>query len=69
LSYFNPTKGMILVVIFLVLAELFIEYTGMVNPKFHPFLSLINRLTGWPRMVDGEDPVDTKQAEERSDNR
>ena len=69
LSYFNPTKGMVLVVIFLVLAELFIEYTGMVNPKFHPFLSLINRLTGWPRMVDGEDPVDTKQAEERSDNR
>ncbi|MDO4193241.1 MAG: MraY family glycosyltransferase [Erysipelotrichaceae bacterium] len=66
LTYFNPQKGFLLIVIFLILANLFIEYTGMINPRWHPILSVLNKLTGWPKMVNGEDPVDTKQAEELS---
>ena len=36
----------------------------MINPHFHPLLSVANRLTGHPRMLDGEDPVDTRYLEE-----
>ncbi len=66
LTYFNPRKGYILIAVFLVFADLFIEYTGMINPHFHPVLSVVNKLTGWPHMVGGEDPVDTRQMEEKS---
>jgi UDP-GlcNAc:undecaprenyl-phosphate GlcNAc-1-phosphate transferase len=45
-------------------ANVFIEYTGMINPRWHPILSLVNKITGWPKMEDGEDPVDTLQKEE-----
>ena len=65
LTYFNPNKGLILIVVLFLFADLFIEYTGMVNPRFHPILSLINRLTGWPKMLNGEDPVDTRQMEQK----
>ena len=64
LSYFRPKLGMVIVVGLLLGAEIFIEYTGMINPHFHPLLSVANRLTGHPRMLDGEDPVDTKYLEE-----
>ena len=36
----------------------------MINPKWHPILSIVNKLTGHPKMDDGEDPVDTKEIEE-----
>jgi hypothetical protein len=36
----------------------------MINPHFHPVLSMINRITGWPHMEDGEDPVDSRLIEE-----
>ncbi|MBQ1318499.1 MAG: undecaprenyl/decaprenyl-phosphate alpha-N-acetylglucosaminyl 1-phosphate transferase [Solobacterium sp.] len=64
LSYFRPKLGMVIVVALLLGAEIFIEYTGMINPHFHPLLSVANRLTGHPRMLDGEDPVDTRYLEE-----
>ncbi len=60
LSYFYPSLGIGLVAVLIIFFELFIEYTGMVNPKFHPILSMVNRLTGWPKILDGQDPVDSK---------
>ena len=60
LTYFNPKAGIAVIILLFIAAELFIEYTGMINAHFHPVLSLVNRLTGWPHMEDGEDPVDTR---------
>ena len=33
------------VVIMSILFELFIEYTGMISPKYRPILSLVDRMT------------------------
>lgn len=66
LSYFYPRYGLIMVAVMFVLFELFIEYTGMVNPRFHPILSLLNRMTGWPTLKNGQDPVDSALSEEQS---
>lgn len=64
LTYFDPLVGIKVILVLLLLADLFIEYTGMINPKWHPILSIVNKLTGHPKMDDGEDPVDTKEIEE-----
>ena len=64
LTYFDPLAGIKVILVLLLLADLFIEYTGMINPKWHPILSIVNKLTGYPKMDDGEDPVDTKEIEE-----
>lgn len=64
LTYFNPLLGLVVILIMILAANVFIEYTGMINPRWHPILSLVNRITGWPKMEDGEDPVDTLQKEE-----
>lgn len=63
LTYFDPLAGIKVILVLLLLADLFIEYTGMINPKWHPILSIVNKLTGHPKMDDGEDPVDTKEIE------
>jgi UDP-GlcNAc:undecaprenyl-phosphate GlcNAc-1-phosphate transferase len=63
LTYFHPKRGFAVILLLFLGADLFIEYTGMINPRFHPLLSLLNRLTGWPEMKDGEDPADTKLGE------
>ncbi|MBR4456831.1 MAG: undecaprenyl/decaprenyl-phosphate alpha-N-acetylglucosaminyl 1-phosphate transferase [Solobacterium sp.] len=62
-SWFNPKIGFLLIVVLVIGADLFIEFTGMINPRFHPVLTLLNRLTGWPHMEDGEDPIDTRNEE------
>ena len=49
LAYFNKTYGLIMIVILLIGAELFVEATGMINPKFHPIIGLCRRLFGWPK--------------------
>ena len=64
LTYFDPLAGIKVILVLLLLADLFIEYTGMINPKWHPILSIVNKLTGNPKMDDGDDPVDTKEIEE-----
>ena len=64
LTYFDPLAGIKVILVLLLLADLFIEYTGMINPKWHTILSIVNKLTGHPKMDDGEDPVDTKEIEE-----
>jgi UDP-GlcNAc:undecaprenyl-phosphate GlcNAc-1-phosphate transferase len=66
LTYFSPRKGLVMILILILLFDLFIEYTGMINPKWHPLLSLSNRLFGWPKMEKGEDPVDTKYLEKEN---
>jgi UDP-GlcNAc:undecaprenyl-phosphate GlcNAc-1-phosphate transferase len=66
-SWFYPKIGIVMIFVLVCGADLFIEYTGMINPKFHPVLSLVNKLTGWPKMEDGEDPVDTIRKEERAE--
>ncbi len=60
LTWFNPKIGLPVIIVLVIAADVFIEYTGMINPHFHPILSMVNRLTGWPHMKDGEDPIDTK---------
>ena len=64
ITYFNPKAGLAVILVLLLGADLFIEFTGMINPHFHPILSMVNRLTGWPHMEDGEDPVDSLLIEE-----
>lgn len=46
ISYFNKVAGAIMVVILLFISEIFIEKTGMINPKFHPLLGLWRRIRG-----------------------
>lgn len=38
---YNRKFGFVLLALLLVVMEIVIEYTGMINPKFHPILSLI----------------------------
>ena len=64
LTWFNPRWGLAVIILLVLAADVFIEYTGMINPRWHPILSMVNRLTGWPHMEVGEDPVDTLQNEE-----
>ena len=64
ITYFNPKTGLAVIFVLFIAADLFIEFTGMINPRFHPLLSMVNRITGWPHMEDGEDPVDSRLIEE-----
>ncbi len=68
LTYFDPIAGIKVILLLFLASDLFIEYTGMINPKWHPILSIINKMTGWPKMDDGEDPVDTEQKEENNNS-
>ncbi len=45
LLYFNPKVGAIVTFVLIVVAELFIEKTGMINSKFHPLMGLFRRIT------------------------
>lgn len=62
LTYFRPTAGLAMVIILIVVAELFIEATGMINPKFHPVIGLARRFTGLPKHCPFDDDLaDTKE--------
>ena len=65
LTWFYPKKGALMILVLVIAADIFIEYTGMINPRFHPLLSMCQKLTGWPKMSDGEDPVDSIRREEK----
>lgn len=45
-SYFDKTAGAVMVIILLFISEIFIEKTGMINPKFHPLLGIWRRIRG-----------------------
>ena len=64
LSYFNEQWGMIMLVVLTIVAEIFVEATEMINPKWHPFLGLCRRLTGHPKkktLVEETDPSDASE--------
>ena len=64
LSYFNETWGMIVLLVLTVAAEIFVEATEMINPKWHPLLGLCRRLTGHPRkkvLIEETDPFDASK--------
>ena len=63
LTFFNPLAGIGMIAILLILFELFIEFTGMINPHFHPLLSVSRRLFSWPHMINDDDPLDTAYIE------
>lgn len=63
LTFFNPLAGIGMIAILLILFELFIEFTGMINPHFHPLLSVSRRLFNWPHMINDDDPLDTAYME------
>lgn len=46
LSYFHEILGLTVALILLVIYEIFIEYTGMINIKYHPVISIWNKLFG-----------------------
>lgn len=49
LNFFDPEVGLLALILLLLAAEIFIEVTEMINPKFHPIIGLCRRLTGWPK--------------------
>ena len=49
LTYFHEIIGLIFLIILCLIAWLFIELTGMINPKFHPFIGLLRRTIHHPK--------------------
>ena len=47
-TYFNEFAGIIFLFILCCCAWMFIELTGMINPKFHPIIGLMRRTIGYP---------------------
>ncbi|MBQ9035882.1 MAG: undecaprenyl/decaprenyl-phosphate alpha-N-acetylglucosaminyl 1-phosphate transferase [Erysipelotrichaceae bacterium] len=45
LYVYDEKLGVTLLVMLIILFEIFIEYTGMISPKYRPILSLMDRLT------------------------
>lgn len=52
LMYFRPKLGFVVLIILCFVAWIFIELTGMINPKVHPLIGLCRRLTGHPKVSD-----------------
>ena len=48
IMYFNETLGVIVLFVLCVIAWMFIELTGMINPKFHPIIGFLRRTIGHP---------------------
>lgn len=65
LNYFDSEIGLLVLLILLLLAELFVEKTEMINPKFHPLISLCRKLTGWPKESRVSAEIENKRKEAR----
>ncbi len=53
ITFYNRRLGLILVLLLLIVYELFVEYTGMLNPKFHPILGVVKKLcNGKPLLLN-----------------
>lgn len=52
LMFYNEKAGLIVLAILCIIAWMFIELTGMINPKVHPIIGLCRRLTGHPKKSD-----------------
>lgn len=63
LSYYNEAWGMIMLVVLTIAAEIFVEATEMINPKWHPLIGLCRRLTGHPiKKTEDELEVDKQSS-------
>ncbi len=49
LTYFHEGIGLIFLIILCLIAWVFIELTGMINPKFHPIIGLLRRTIHHPK--------------------
>lgn len=49
LVYFDEFLGILFLFLLSFLVWIFIELTGMINPKFHPVIGLIRRIFGYPK--------------------
>ncbi len=49
ITYFDEVLGMVILFFLCVVAWVFIELTGMINPRFHPLVGLCRRITGHPK--------------------
>ena len=49
LTYIHKLSGVILLIILCVISWLFIELTGMINPKFHPIIAILRRTIKHPK--------------------
>lgn len=49
LTYFNEFYGIIMLFILCVMAWIFIELTGMINPNFHPIIGFLRRIFKHPK--------------------
>ncbi len=49
ITFYSKILGMILLIILSFIAWIFIEATGMINPKFHPVIGLCRRITKHPK--------------------
>lgn len=49
LLYFNRKLGLLMLFGLCLIAWIFIELTGMINPKFHPLISLCRKIIGYPK--------------------
>jgi len=47
--FYHQTLGIIILLVLCFLACIFIELTGMINPKVHPIIALCRRVTGHPK--------------------
>lgn len=52
IMYFDRTLGFIILLVLCLLAWIFIELTGMINPNFHPLVGLCRKITGHPKKSD-----------------
>ena len=52
IMYFHQTAGLIMLFILCCIAWMFIELTGMINPKFHPVIGFLRRTIGHPKKSD-----------------
>lgn len=58
LNYFDPDLGLIVLLVLLFGAEIFVEATEMINPKFHPLIGLCRRITGFPKKKENIEKED-----------
>lgn len=52
IMFFHREAGLIILSILCLIAWIFIELTGMINPSFHPLIGLLRRITGHPKKSD-----------------
>ena len=51
-TYFNELLGLVFLFILCAMAWMFIELTGMINPKFHPVIGFLRRTIHYPKKSD-----------------